>query len=180
MLILNPWTLEPFSPSLLDRNDLLCKKNFLDHETYINVLLAQYAIYWLDNSRLNTPCVGPVSSLARAPTGSSSFAGQECPFSMKLSLDTALLQPQSRMRRSSYLLHCLSLSPRCLPCDMERVVKRKNILSIVRVLSQVQKNEQICRAKSCFHPRWQGVGVFCDMHHLIIPNSYPNQHQTWF
>jgi hypothetical protein len=51
-------------------------------------------------SKENAPCIGPVSL---------KDAYEVCPLSMKLSLDTALLKPELRMRQSDSLFYCLKL-----------------------------------------------------------------------
>ncbi len=119
------------------------------------------------------PCIGPVPS---------NSIYEACPFNMVLSLNTALLKPTLRCSRPDRLFYCLTLSPRCLHCDVTRIAIRSGGANFARDLSTAKSAKPVfqvlptakvvkpsCRSKNCRRTPWQGVGVYCDMHYNVIP-----------
>jgi hypothetical protein len=88
---------------------------------------------------------------------------------MTLSLDRAILVPHLRARMPNNLLYCLKLSPRCLHCDTMKSLMVQGAPNTIQVLLTIQTNKRTCRANNCPRSPWQDVGIYCDMHYMIIP-----------
>lgn len=87
---------------------------------------------------------------------------------MTLSLDTALSKPALRVR-PPYLFYCFTLSTRCLHCDTVNFGLKLGALGTNQIRFAAQTVKQICQAKKCRLSSWQNVGIYCDVHYLIVP-----------
>ena len=88
--------------------------------------------------------------------------------SEKVNFNTALLKPSLRSR-SSNLFNCLNLPPRCLPCDTMGFNSELSNSNAIQHLSTARQVNRTCRAKTCRFSPWHDVGIYCDMHYLIVP-----------
>ena len=158
------------SLTLKERNDIACESLTLLRDLSLCWhVLAQCANYWLDKSKLNATCTGPPKSNETRPaTAVSPQPNISCPFSMTLGLDTALLKPTLRVR-PPYLFYCFTLSTRCLHCDTVNFGPKLGALGTRKILFAARKVKQICQAKKCRLSSGQNVGIYCDMHYMIIP-----------
>lgn len=118
---------------------------------------------------LNAPCIGPLSVKREFGAVFPSLFDEKCPFGMTLSLDTALLVPHLRTKLPNSLFYCFKLSPRCLHCDVMKASMASGRSGIF-VFSTIQTDKRFCRAKDCQRSSWRDLGIYCDMHYMMIPH----------
>ena len=130
-------------------------------------MLEKSALYWLDKSKLDAQCGGLFST--HSPRAVLPYKG--CLFDMKLNLDTALMKPGLRPKVPKSVFWCATLSSRCLHCDITKRIMSKGDSSLMQILSSKETGNGTCRAHECPRPAWQGVGIYCDMHYMLIQKS---------
>jgi hypothetical protein len=122
------------------------------------ILVVQTPTHWLDSSRYDALCFGPMSTVSKR-WNLITTTGRACPLGMKINYLSALLVSSTKVNTTKgfvfYSLHFLS---RCIHCEL--LMRMDGILPTETTIGHT------CLARGCTDSAWQGVGIYCSTHYL--------------
>jgi len=122
------------------------------------ILVVQTPNHWLDSSRYDAPCFGPISTVSKG-WNLITTTGRACPLGMKINYFSALLVSSTKLSTTKgFVFLSLHFSSRCI--HRELLMRMDGILPAETTVSHT------CLARGCTDSAWQGVGIYCSTHYL--------------
>jgi hypothetical protein len=120
--------------------------------------VAQTPTHWLDSSRYDALCFGPMSTVSKR-WNLITTTGRACPLGMKINYFSALLVSSTKVNTTKgFVFHSLHFSSRCIHCEL--LMRMDGILPAETTVGHT------CLARGCTDSAWQGVGIYCSTHYL--------------